>query len=138
MDLTLLKTLRTKIVTAKDFSEVFDYFFDNFGENPEFMDVSEPVIDDLLIKVLESIGRSLFKTENVRFENLLLLRVPEYNFIHGGMVINGAPATVLYCDDSKVGIFLAHTKLDPPTRMARFSAEQITPALKQGLSNFKH
>ena len=30
MDLSLLETMRYKIMTGKDFSEIFNYFFDPF------------------------------------------------------------------------------------------------------------
>src|SRR5438105_2776274 len=41
MDLALLATLKDKLATATNFSEVMVYFFDHFGEEAEFMALGE-------------------------------------------------------------------------------------------------
>ena len=139
MDLSLLETLRHKIVTGKVFSDVFEYFFDHFGEKMEFFDEGEPAKDELLLNLLGQIGGAIFKTEKVTLDRLCLMRIEKYNFIHGGMTMNGAVANVIYCDDLQKGILAVHRpKMNPPTQFARFSAEMLAPNLVAESSNFKH
>ena len=139
MDITLLETLRFKISTAKDFSEVFEYFFDHFGEDPKFFDAGEPAENDLLLQLLGQIGGQIFKTDRVKLDNLRLIRVKEYNFIHGGMTINGAMANVIYCEDLQQGLLcLFRPTVKPPTQFVRFSAEMLAPHLAQEASKFKN
>ena len=139
MDLSLLKTLRDKIATSKVFADVFEYFYDHFGETPEFFDAGEPVEDELLQGLLGQVGGALFKTDKVRLQNMRLIRIKEYNFIHGGMTINGAMANVIYCDDLKQGIVAIHIPAkNQPTQFIRFSAEMLAPNLVAEASKFKH
>lgn len=139
MDLSLLETLRHKIATAKDFSDVFTYFYDHFGEDPDFFDVGEPVENELLLKLLGQVGGAIFKTDKVRLDNLRLIRIAEYHFVHGGMTMNGAMATVIYCDDLQQGIIAVHNpKAGPATQLVRFSAEMLPPHLAAEATKFKH
>ena len=138
MDLTLLETLRFKISTAKDFSEVFEYFFDHFGEDPKFFEVGEPADNEMLVQMLGKIGGSIFKTDKVRLDNLRLVRIKEYNFIHGGMIMNGAMGNVIYCEDLQQGLLVIHRPgKNPPTHFARFTAEMLAPHLAKEASKFK-
>jgi len=139
MDLSLLETLRDKIVNGKDFADIFEYFYDHFGENTEFLDEGEPANDQLLVGLLGKIGGAIFKTDRVRLDNLFLIRIPEYHFIHGGFTMNGAISSVIYCTDLQKGIVVVHRpKSNPPTHFARFSAEMLAPNLTAQASKFKH
>ncbi len=139
MDITLLETLRYKIATAKVFADVFEYFFDNFGEDPDFFALGEPAEDDLLLKLLGHIGGEIFKTDKVRLDGLRLIRIAEYNFIHGGMTMNGAMGNVIYCEDLQKGLLVVHRPgKNPPTQFVRFSAEMLPPHVAAEASKFKH
>lgn len=139
MDLTLLQTLRQKLLTTTEFSDVFDYFYDHFGGSMEFMNASEPTQDELLLELIGKIGGALFKTSAIRLDGFLLLRIAQYHFIHGGMTINGAPANVIYFDDIKKGMILIHAKIgENNTHCARFSADMIAPNLAAQATKFKH
>ena len=43
MDLTLFAKLKQTLISAKDFSDIWDFFFDNFMENTEFMSMGKPL-----------------------------------------------------------------------------------------------
>ena len=139
MDLTLLKTLRHKIVNDKVFSEAFEYFLDHFGEDTDFFDVGESANDDLLLELLGQIGGAIFKTDEIALVNVRLVFIKEYNFIHGGMLMNGAVTNVIYCTDLKKGIVVVfRPKENPPTRFARFSAEALPPNFNEKGFDLKH
>ena len=139
MNLSLLDTLRYKISVGKVFSETFEYFFENFGEDEEFMELGEPAEDETLVQLLGHIGGMMFQTDKVRLDHLLLISIPGHNFIHGGMMLNGAMANVIYCADLQQGILAVHRpKLTPSMQFARFSAEMLTPTMRGDKPEFKH
>ncbi len=139
MDLSPLETLRYKIATGKVFADTFEFFFDNFGEDAAFIALGEPANDDMLLKLLGHVGGAIFKTDKVRLDNLRLIRIAEYSFIHGGMTINGAMANVIYCDDLQQGIIAVfRPQANPPTQFVRFSAEMLAPNMVEEASKFKH
>lgn len=139
LDMGLLENLRFKIGTAKDFYEVFNYFFDNFGENSDFMDQGEPADDKLLLALLKAIGQAVLQTQTVKLDKVMLMRVPEYNFIHGGLMINNALANVIYCDDLQTGIAaFCLPSAGGKTQLTRFSAEMLPPNMVDELTNLQH
>ena len=140
MDLSLLETMRYKIMTGTDFSEIFNYFFDHFGENIAFIDASLPTPpqdNPMLTQLLGRIGGALFKTNKVRLDDLHLLKIAEYNFIHGGFIMNGCMGTVLYCEDAQKGILAIHRpKEKMPSQFARFTAEMLPSNLAKEAEKF--
>ena len=140
MDLSLLETMRYKIMTGKDFSEIFNYFFDHFGENRAFIDAcvpSPPEDNEMLVQLLGHIGGAIFKTNKVRMDIMGLLKIAEYDFIHGGVVMNGCMGTVLYCEDAQKGIIaLSPAKPGGNTQFVRFSAEMLPPNFMKEAAKF--
>ena len=139
MDLSLLRTLRQKIVNGKDFSEVFEYFFDKFGENPEFLGVGEPVENELLLKMVCQFAGKVFKTEKLLVARVLFVGIKEHKFIHGCMTINDAMCSVIYCEDLQKGIIAIHRfSGDENTHFGRFSAEMLPQNFASEMNSFKH
>jgi hypothetical protein len=133
MDLSLLATLKEKLVQAGRFADVATYFMDHFGENPEFMALGERTRHELLEAVLGQIGQQLFGGE-VTIRGLVLTRLADEQFIHGGALINGCLAMVIFFEDVEVG--LATLAPPPPaeTKFARFSTRQAPPSLRPSLN----
>ena len=139
MDLTLLDTLRFKIATDKVLADVFEYFFDNFGEDPEFFSVGTPVEDTRLAQLLAHVGGALFKAAKITLRDSRLVRIDEYSFIHGGFLMNGALANVIYFDDIKKGILAVHRPSSHGyTDFVRFSAEMLANNLIAEAAKFTH
>lgn len=103
MDLTLLNTLKEKVITEKNLQTPWTYFFDHFGENDKFLDLGFKTENELLETVIKSIGKQLFK-ENVGLSHLMLTEIPEYYFIHGACLIEGRLANVLLFTDIDKGL----------------------------------
>jgi hypothetical protein len=139
VDLTLLDTLRFKIATDKVLADTFEYFFDNFGEVPEFFKVGAPVIDNFLVQLLTQIGGELFKTRKITVRDSRMFRIEEYNFIHGGLTMNGAVANVIYFDDIQQGILAVHRpSAQGATDFVRFSAHAAPTNGAAEASKFRH
>jgi hypothetical protein len=125
MDLTLLETLKEKLTCAREFSEVMTYFLDHFGEDPAFIASGERIDHPFLVSILEQIGRQLFGRD-VAVGHLVLTRVPEHAFVHGGASLGGKLTTVLYFEDIHKGLLTIAWSLSPPeTKYARFTGRPL-------------
>src|SRR5207248_8257857 len=98
MDLSLLGTLKEKLASATRFSDVLDYFLTHFGEKPAFIALGECARVPFLESILAQVGKQIFSGD-VIVSNLILTRLTEQQFVHGGFVINGCLANVLYFED---------------------------------------
>lgn len=119
MNLENLKTLKEKLSTSDRFDEVWNYFFDHFGEQPEFIGQGETTEHEHLKGMLELIGKQFFKKETP-VTNLMLSHVPAYQFYHGACFINGTMMTVIYFEDIDMGM-VAIAAFTETTTFARFS-----------------
>ena len=125
MDLSQLEDLKKKLVTAKDLSEVGNYFFDHLGEDSDFLDLGKPGRNAVLEAFIAALGRQLCGGK-CTITKLLLIQVPGTHFIHGGCFLNGRLANVIYFDDIEVGLLcLVPTKPGGDTVFSRFSAQAL-------------
>jgi len=121
MDLSRLATLKEKLVGAQDFSGVFEFFFDHFGEDPDFMALGERASNPLLETMLAHIAKQLFGRE-VPVTDVVLLRVAGHSFLHGTATLGGKLATVIYFEDKHVGLLAVVWSLAPTeAKLARFT-----------------
>jgi hypothetical protein len=122
MDLTLFGKLKEKLKTATKFDEIWNYFFDHFMENAEFMAMGKPIQrHELLEAVLAQIAARLFKTDKAILA-MRLIKLDEQNFIHGCGMLNGQLTSVIYFEDDHVGVFNI-VMGDGRTEIARFSGQ---------------
>jgi len=126
MDLELLAVLKDKLVHATQFTDVINYFFDHFGEDTEFIDLGEQTRHAFLESVLAEVGYQMFGSR-VAVMDLLLTRVPGRYFIHGGGILNGRVATVLYFEDIAVGLIAVASASSAETKLARFTGKPLMP-----------
>lgn len=127
MDLSRLEDLKEKLVNSKDLSVVGNYFFDHFGEDSDFLDLGKPERHEVLEEFIAALGHKLCGGKCV-VTNLLLIHVPDTQFIHGGCFINGRLANVIYFDDIEVGLLcLVPAKPDGQTMFSRFSVQALPP-----------
>jgi hypothetical protein len=125
MDLSQLASLKQQLVHSNKYIEVLDFFLTNFGEKKEFIALGERYEDEFLENVLLQVGAQIFTTPAVVAE-LLMTRLAEHHFIHGGGMLNGYPINVLYFDDIHVGLIsVAMPIAEGGTRLARFSGRKV-------------
>src|SRR5258707_11765033 len=99
---------------------------DHFGEDPEFIDLGEATRDPFLEAAIAQIAAQLFGGKrDVVVTKMLLTRLPEQQFIHGGIVLGGKMGNVLYFEDIHVGLLALIWSVEPSeTKMARFTGRQ--------------
>ncbi|GBC91879.1 hypothetical protein HRbin15_00339 [bacterium HR15] len=117
-----MATLKRKMVNESDLKKVFNYFFDHFGEDTEFIKSCTPIRHELLIQLLPTLVRELLPGRN-QIMNLLLLHSAEHHFIHGGFNVDGFLGTLIYAEDIQTGIIaLAEFPSTGIVRFLRFNA----------------
>ena len=125
MDLSLLKTLKDMMATAKEFQPVIEYFFDHFGEDPEFIKQGERVDSAFLEAVLARVGKELFGSK-CAVGNVLLTRLPEQGFIHGACTLSGHLANLFYFEEIHTGLMAVLTSpTGDDTKFVRFAGRPL-------------
>jgi hypothetical protein len=117
-----LPTLKMKLISATDFGEVFDYFFDHFGENEEFMNLGESTRNSLLEQALVQAASKMLNTTVIAIPKAFYISIPDYQFIHGAGQMNDALINFFYFEDIDSGMMaMASEKFGDETKLARFS-----------------
>ena len=125
MDLKLLETLKQRLLTAREFEQVFTHFLDQFGEDPEFIAQGESAHSAFLEAVVAQVGKELFGRE-VRVTDVLLTRLPEQQFIHGACRLAGRLANVIYFEDIQTGLLVVIlSEARGETKLVRFSGRPL-------------
>ena len=125
MDLARLQELRQELLHEEQLSRIWTFFMDHIGDKEEFTAIGKEVRDPFLEAVIAQVGQQLF-AEDGAVSDLLLCRVSEQHFIHGGFSLGGRFGTVIFFEDEKMGL-LAVTDRPPSTEVkyARFFGKPI-------------
>lgn len=118
-----LESLKTHLVQATDLAPVLSEFFD-LAEEPDFMDQGQRVCDP----VLEEIVRATALRLGGQVENLLLVRVAEHGFVHGGFTVGRRMGSLFFFEEVRRGLAAAVDEGTGDTRIARFTASRPMPA----------
>ena len=131
-DLSLLATLKDKLIHATHFADVSNYFFDHFGADPAFLALGEATKQPFLETVVGQVAAQLFGKQALAagqtalLNTLLLTRLPEHQFIHGGLTVAGQLGNLIYFEDEGVGLLTV--TMPPPsteTHFARFRGQKL-------------
>ena len=98
-----LNTLKQRLISSEDFSETFNFFFQNFAENPAFYDRGKISTHDILAKVIQTTGKN-FYGEDCEISNYRMTEIEEENFIHVTCFLDGNITLVMYFTDLDIGI----------------------------------
>lgn len=131
MDLSLLPTLKEKLMLAEQLSEVWDYFFDHFGESPEFIALGELKESPLLESILERLGTELFGP-GASLQAVQLTYLSEHQLAHGSCFLAGRLATVIYFADIGMGTVAVDDRGTGLTQFVRFTQMGAVPDDQEG------
>lgn len=104
MKLTNLLTLKQLLAAASDFTEPWEYFFDNFAENPDFAEVGKNYKNRKIKSIIETVGQAMFDKKRVQVTHLHLTLIKKYYFIHGVCNMDGQPVILFYFTDIDKGL----------------------------------
>ena len=127
MDLPPLLALKEKLMLSEDLSDVWNYFFDHFGEDPSFIALGDLQESELLESILERLGTELFGPE-ATLQNLQLTLLREHNFAHGSCFLAGRLATVIYFAEVGMGTIAVDDRPSGMTQYVRFTQMGVVPA----------
>ncbi|UEM03495.1 hypothetical protein JL101_026655 [Skermanella rosea] len=103
-----LADLKNTLLTADSFARVQGKFFDELGMSPDFVAAGRAADVPLLKAAFEQVGRRVFGP-GCTIQGLALFRMESEKFVHGGCLMNGCLATVLYFEDVDVGLVAVST-----------------------------
>lgn len=123
MNLEHLTTLKHKLVTANNFKETWEYFFEHFGGNPHFLKMGKRVTNPLLEAIVTKLGQELSQ-QSSQANHLLLTEIEAYHFIHGACLLEKHIVTILFFTDIDMGLF-AISMEEMEISLIRFSSMKI-------------
>jgi hypothetical protein len=98
-----IETLKRALVDAKNLADVQEYFLTHFAEDDKFMDLGKPVYDAFLESVIDQVMEQVFESK-VIMRQVMLIKLPEYHFIHGSCVVEGRFLSVFYFEEVPIGM----------------------------------
>lgn len=131
MDLSRLSDLKDKLAAAETLSEIWDFFFDNFGEDPDFIALGKPKRVPLVRNILRMVAKQLYG-EGAELRSLHLTVLREQRFAHGTCSLGGHLTTVLYFGDLGMGSLASTDPSTGMTRFVRFTKMGVAPAPADG------
>ncbi len=127
MDLSRLAELKRMLVEATDFGTVWDYFMTHFGEQRAFIALGKRTRNSMLEAAIEKVAGQVFNRD-VLVRDLLLTRLPEERFIHGGFSVRGRFGTVFYFEEIGIGLIAIARVSGINNSFARFTARPMPRA----------
>jgi hypothetical protein len=115
-----LEKLKSMLSREKDLQTIWTYYMDNFADHQEFIEVGSPTSNPILEKTVKIITKKLFKRDP---EPLLLIRLPEYKFIHGPLIVKGRMGGIIYFEETSQGMLaISATPGSSLVQYSRFTA----------------
>lgn len=130
IDKKKIKILKKRITEESDFLDLYNYFFDHFGENQTFLDESIRIENEALQTIIVEVAKKVLGLPLV-VADLLLLEVAEFKIVHGTAIMNSKLLTFFFFKDITVG--LVAIALEGETQFAR-----ISPATLQHIFPSQH
>jgi len=96
-----LRELQIRLDRDKDLGKFWNFYMDRFIDHPEFLDFGGPVDHPFLKEVIPLITQKLFKKDP---QNMLLIKIPEYDFIHGSFTVENEIGGVIYFEKKLKGV----------------------------------
>ncbi len=124
-----LTELKMRLVSATDFYEVFNYFFDHFGENEAFIEHSIPRHNAQLQEVLVASVQPVLKKPNTKsllIRKMMMFFVAHEKFYHGAAIFNGVLTNFFYFQGIDAGLIaLSLNEKTGKTMVIRFSFQML-------------
>lgn len=100
-----LRLLKNEILEAEDFHDLFEFFLDEYGENPRFRAHGKMISKaPLLVEALKAVATRLFPDGQNKVDNLRLTQLKKHHFIHGYAHVNDLPTIVFAFEDMGIGM----------------------------------
>ncbi len=129
-----LGILKEKVVSANNFKEPLEYFFDNLAEDPDFKKLGIKKVNKGLGIILTKIGKKMYGPKT-KVRNLMLVELPKHHFVHGVCLIGDKMANVIFFKNIDKGMLSILTSLQTgEISFIRFSAVVLETSFKSSIS----
>ena len=118
-----LKLLQHKLATSQELCEVLGFFLDRFANREDFLRSGRRYQDTFVETMVKTAATSA--DPEAKVTNLVLVELPEYEFVHGALLVNGCPTQVIYFQRSKLGLLAISDKAKEFVQFCRFSAQVV-------------
>ncbi len=124
MDATKLATLKKRLLEAKDLTQIAEYFFDEFANDPKFALSGKPYTNERLVQAL---GQVVLKLTGQKAALMTgkCRRVEKHRLVHGYFDFGEWTLLMFYMEEVEQG-FVALGDQSGPSIFGRFSL--IEPA----------
>jgi len=127
MEKPSLFELKKKLITEDDFSSMWEFFLDHFGEDDEFLARGHkvPPADFPITKVAVAAALATMYSEvdlrgTTKFADIQPIHIPEEQFLHGAIHLGTTFGVFLYFEDVDVGLVYVYAG-DDLSKFARIS-----------------
>ncbi len=97
-----LNLLRQIMLNETNFSTIYTYFLDNLGDDPKFQTIGKTVKRPKLKNIVTKIGKEVTGTGHIT--KLVLIKIPQYPFIHGPLFVDNCISNLFFFEDISVGL----------------------------------
>jgi hypothetical protein len=106
MNLDKLKQLETLLAESEEFSDIFTYFMDNFGDKPNFVRDSKKAKPPLIMAMIKEGALVVFQKIPLRITNVTTLSFDRLSILHGGGFVEGQLFQFFYCKRINKGMLI--------------------------------
>ncbi len=113
------------LLNEKQLSKVWLFYMDYFSDHKEFTDLGKPIQHSVLEKIVPIISNKIFHETS---QNLFLITIPEYQFIHGSFFVGNRIGALIYFEENCKGM-VAISELLPSNMVqySRFTGQKLNP-----------
>jgi hypothetical protein len=122
MDLSLLSTLKDKLMHASEFADTMGYSFDHFVDDAGFFEFGRKSTEERLRLLVEAVGQSIIP--GAKLDAFFPIRWDEQKFIHAGGKLAGRVLTMFYFEDIDMGLIAVHMTSDM-VQFARITTKEL-------------
>jgi hypothetical protein len=133
MNLDKLKQLETILAESEEFSDIFTYFMDNFGDKPSFVRDSKKAKSPLIMAMIKEGAVVVFRKIPIRITNVTILSFDRLSILHGGGFVEGQLFQFFYCKRINKGMLIIASSTGS-TEMVRITPQALdnTQQLEEG------
>jgi hypothetical protein len=127
-----IQELKIKLVSATEFSDVFNYFYDHLGENQDFMGTGVRRHNSYIQQVLVACAEEVLHTKNIVVRKPFMIYLAKQKFYHGAIRFNETLSNFFYFEDINVGLLaISNIPSTGATAIIRFSLSEIGKTQKR-------
>ena len=121
MDIAKIQDLKRRLAECTDFGAFWTFYFDNFAENKEFLNIGRQVTGRRMHQLFAEVGARVLGETGLMVLKPILVEQPESGLIHGSCMVRRKVMCILFFTDLDMGMAAVSDFEKGGTVFARFS-----------------